>query len=344
MERFEGINWEKYMGMGSKFLGTFIVVALLFIFMPVGIITVQPNEVAVEVDKLGHRVNPDPQGVGYHIYNRWITDMVIYKVSSRAFPQDSMATDAHANEWNMNLKTNDGQNVQVDMTIIYSLNSNQVPKLHETVGPTYEEQILLPQVRSESRIAIGQYSAEDIYNGKIRDQIQIQIKKRLMDSVSKYPAINIQDALMRDFRFSPEFEHAIESKKLASQAVEVNKNKALAQEQEALRVEAEARGNKLKAIQEAEGQAQSIKINADAQRYRLEQEAAGDLARYKAEAEGKRLAAEALGGGQNVVALEFAKNIPNKLQIWGIPVGANNTSLMDMSGVFGSMFKGQKKE
>ncbi len=103
------------------------------------------------------------------------------------------------------------------------------------------------------------------------------------------------------------------------------------------------RGEKLKAIQEAEGRAQSAKIEADAQRYKLEQEAAGMLAKYKAEAEGRKLAADALGGGQNLVALEFARNIPDKLQIWGIPTGANNNTFMDLSGVFKGIFepKGQ---
>lgn len=95
----------------------------------------------------------------------------------------------------------------------------------------------------------------------------------------------------------------------------------------------------MKAVQEAEGRAQSAKIEADANRYKLEQEAAGNLARYKAEAEGKRLQAEALGGGQNVVALAFAEKISDKLQIWGVPVGQQNSSIMDLSGVFGKMFK-----
>ena len=105
--------------------------------------------------------------------------------------------------------------------------------------------------------------------------------------------------------------------------------------------EADARGKKLMAIQDAEGEAQAKKINADAERYKLEQEAAGKLAGYKADAEGKKLQAEALGGGSNVVALKFAENIPDKLQIWGVPVGNQNTSIMDISGVFGNMFKGK---
>jgi regulator of protease activity HflC (stomatin/prohibitin superfamily) len=323
----------------SAAAGAVVAIVALVVVATFGWINVAPSEVAVEVNKLAGKVNEMPRGVGYHFFNRWITDMVVYKVAARSFPHDSMATDAHANEWNMSLKTNDGQKIDVDMTIIYSLNAKDVPSLHQTIGPTYEDQILLPQIRSEARIAIGQYSAEQMYQGKVREEIQSQIKEKLTQALAKYPAINIQDALMRDFKFEAEFQKAIEQKKLAAQNVEVNKNRALSQEQEALRVEAEARGEKLKAIQQAQGRAESMKVEADAQRYKLEQEAAGQLAKYKADAEGKRLSAEALGGGANVVALEFAKNIPDKLQIWGIPVGQNNTSLMDLSGVFKGMLE-----
>ena len=327
----------------KKFLPSSLIaisLGLIFIFFiaSFGWINVQPTEVAVRVDKIKGHIDTAPLGVGYHFFNKWFTDMVIYKVSARSFPSQSMATE-NQRDYNMELKTDDGQNVSVDITIIYSLNSKDVPLLHQAVGPNYEDQVLLPQMRSEARIAIGSYSAEEIYQGKVRDEIQTRVKEKLTNVLAKYPAINIQDALIRHFQFSAQFEGAIEQKKIAAQMVEVNKQQALAEEETAKKLEAIARGQKLKAIQEAEGRAASAKIEAEAERYKLEQEATGKLALYKAEAEGKRLSAEALGGGGNVVALEFAKNIPNKLQIWGIPTGANSTSLMDLSGIFKGMLE-----
>ncbi len=327
------------------------VIALAFI-LTFGWIDVDPTEAAVEVNKVANKVSETPRTVGYHFFNRWMTDMVIYRVAARAYPPETIETE-DSKKYSLDLKTNDGQNIKVDLTIIYSLRVNEVPQLHQKIGPNFEDQILLPQIRSEARLAIGSSSAEEIYQGKVRDTIQLSIKDKLQKSLSKYPAIQIQDALIRHFRFSPEFERAIEQKKLAAQQVEINKNKALAEEEEAKRLEAEARGQKLRVLQQADGRAQSVKIEAeadasskkiraDAERYQLEQQAAGNLAINKADAEGKRLLAEALGGGMNVVAYKFAEMIPDKLQIWGIPTGQNNTSLMDVSGVFGKMFP--KKE
>lgn len=313
-------------------------VAFILFMMTLGWVNVKPTEVAVEVNKVTGKMGILPLGMGYHFYNHWITDMVKYTVSSRAFPSDTNKSESSP-EYTLDLKTNDGQNIKVDMTIIYSLKASEVPALHQQVGVNYEDQILLPQVRSEARLVIGSYSAEDIYQGKVRDDIQQLVKKRLADIVSAYPAITIQQALLRDFKFSDEFEKAIERKKLAAQSIEINKNEALAQEQKALQVKATAEGEKFKTVQEATGRAESAKIEADAERYKLEQEALGQLAKYKADAEGKRLTSEALGGGQNVVALAFAEKIAPSLQIWGIPTGQNSTSVQDLSGVFGKMFE-----
>ena len=316
-----------------------IFILLLGTILSFGWINVHPTEVAVEINKIAGKVNQTPRGVGYQFFNRWMTDMVVYRVGARAYPSDTLASEDDKKKYSLELKTNDGQNVQVDLTIIFALDPNLVPQLHQQIGTNYEDQILLPQIRSEARLAIGSYSAEEIYQGKVRDVMQQKIKEKLVAVLSKYPAIIIHDALIRHFAFSPDFERAIEQKKLAAQQVEINKNRALAQEEEAKRQEAEARGSKLKAVQDAEGRAQSVKIEADASRYRLEQEAAGNLAVYQANAQGQKLLAEALGGGQNVVALKFAENIPDKLQIWGIPVGSQSTSLMDVSGIFSGMLK-----
>ncbi len=315
-----------------------LVVIFLLLILSLGWTTVKPTEVAVEINKVKGEVKTEPLGVGYQFYNKWKTDLVKYNVAIKSYPPDTEKSEK-SNEYCMELKTNDGQKVNVDVTILYGLKAKEVPQLHQEIGRNYENEVLLPQIRSEGRLVIGEFSAEELYQGKVRETIQDKLRDRLSQAVSKYPAITVHDVLIRHLSFDGRFEQAIEDKKLAAQQVEINKNKALAQEQEALRIEAEARGEKLKAIQAAQGRAESAMVEADGERYKLEQEAAGMLAKLKAEAEGKRLLTEALGGGSNVVALKFAENIPDKLQIWGVPTGSNSNTFMDLNGMFGGMFK-----
>ena len=109
-------------------VAVFILLAAVLTF---GWVNIHPTEVGVVVNKVAGKVEPMPLGVGYHFFNRWMTDVVIYRVSARSFPSDSLQTEGHQNEWNLDLKTNDGQNIQVDLTVIYSLVPNEVPALHQ---------------------------------------------------------------------------------------------------------------------------------------------------------------------------------------------------------------------
>lgn len=345
--------------MNVKWIVVGLIVLLVLIFQPFGLVSIKETDVGVLTKKLAGKVDPEPLSLGWHLYNRWTQSVETYKVSARSYPSNVKESE-NADNYTLELKTADGQNVKVDMTIIYSLKAKEVPLLHQRVGIHFEDEILLPQLRSESRLAFGGYAAEDIYQGKVREEIQKGTLIKLVGNLVKtnvagesmYPAINVTDVLIRHLQFSPEFEKAIEQKKLAAQQVEINKNLALAQEQKALQVEAEARGNKLKAIQNAEGEGQSAeakakgeaaatRARADARRYELLAEAEGNLAKYKAEAEGKRLSAAALAGegGQNVVNLEFARQLSPSLQTYYIPSGVGINAIGgNFQQALGAMF------
>jgi regulator of protease activity HflC (stomatin/prohibitin superfamily) len=319
------------------------IIILVGLISTAGLVGIQATEAGVKINKLANTVDEKPLPVGWHLYNRIKTSIFVYRVSAKSFPIEADLADTRkAGRFTLELKTKDGQDISVDMTMIYALKTVDVPRLHQDVGPTFEEDVLLPQMRSEGRIVIGSFQAEEIYQGEVRGKIQTGIRDKLTGSLSKYPAIEVRDVLIRDFAFKSEFQQAIEQKKLAAQKIEINKNEALAAEEMAKKMEADARGSRLMAVQTATGKADAVKLEADAEKYKLEQQAAGQLAVFRAEAEGKRLLADALGGGSNVVALKFAENIPDKLQIWGIPTGQQSVSIMDLSDTFSGMFKAPK--
>lgn len=49
-----------------------------------GWVNIHPTEVGVQVNKVAGTIAPQPLGVGYHFFNRWITDVVTYTVSARS--------------------------------------------------------------------------------------------------------------------------------------------------------------------------------------------------------------------------------------------------------------------
>jgi len=142
------------------------VLLLLGLFLqPVGCVNIKETDAGVKTKKLAGKVETDPCPLGWNFYNRWTDSIETYKVSARSFPGNVNESEK-ADTYTMELKTADGQNVMVDMTIIYSLRAKEVPLLHQRVGRHFEEEIILPQLRSEARLAFGGYAAEDIYQGK----------------------------------------------------------------------------------------------------------------------------------------------------------------------------------
>ena len=143
--------------------------------------------------------------------------------------------------------------------------------------------------------------------------------------------LEVVDILLRRFEFTEEYQAAIEQKKIASE-------QHLAAVEWAKKREAEARGEKLAVIQEAEGKAERIKMEADAELYAQMKEAEGTRQVGLAQADVRAAMVEAMGGGDVLVRMEFAKKLSPSLQVWGVPTGQQNNSVLDLSGVFGSMF------
>ena len=86
------------------------IVVLFMFLLTLGWVNVKPTEVAVEINKVAGKVSEIPKGVGYHFFNRWITDMVIYKVAAMSYPSSTLESEKEK-IYTLELKTNDGQNV-----------------------------------------------------------------------------------------------------------------------------------------------------------------------------------------------------------------------------------------
>ncbi|MCD4652604.1 hypothetical protein K8T06_01570, partial [bacterium] len=127
------------------------------------------------------------------------------------------------------------------------------------------------------------------------------------------------------------YQDAIEQKRIAAE-------EHLAALEWAKKRQAEAQGEKLALIEIATGNAEKTRKEADANLYAKLQEAQGVREVGLAYAEAQDALSKALGGGDVLVRMEFARHLSPALQVWGVPTGQENNSILDLSGVFGSMF------
>jgi len=147
--------------------------------------------------------------------------------------------------------TQEGLQVGIDLTVWHHLDPAQVVTIHQKIGPDYEEKIIRPAVRSVIRLVISEYAVMDVYSSK-RAQIQDEINVKIKSLVEKDGFI-VDEVVLRDVRFTPEFAKAIEAKQIAQQSAEQMKYTLEKEQKEAERkvIEARGRANAIEVINKA---------------------------------------------------------------------------------------------
>lgn len=148
-------------------------------------------------------------------------------------------------------RTADGQTVQVELSVRFQPEEAELWKLHKEVGQSYEAKIILPEIRGVVRTIVAQYSVMDVYSVK-----RLELQKRMEDALRKTFEryyIRLNDVVIRNTRFSEDFQKAIEAKQVALQEAQRMEYVLQKEKQE-----------KQRKIIEAEGDASSIKIRGQA--------------------------------------------------------------------------------
>ncbi len=80
-----------------------------------------------------------------------------------------------------NAITKDGVSVNTQITIRFQLQHNSIAVLHKFIGPQYLDSVVAPEIGSQAREVISQYSAEEVYRSReaIQDKIRSNSQKSL---------------------------------------------------------------------------------------------------------------------------------------------------------------------
>ena len=81
-----------------------------------------------------------------------------------------------------NAISKDGVNVKAQISVRYQLLHNSVAVLHKFIGPDFLTSVVNPEIGSQARQVISQYTAQEVYTS--RDQIQKQIRDATQKSLS----------------------------------------------------------------------------------------------------------------------------------------------------------------
>lgn len=149
-------------------------------------------------------------------------------------------------------ETTSSKDLQVVNTIIavnYRLDPTSVNKLYQEVGLDYKERIVDPAIGESLKAVTAQYTAEELVSK--RSEVSYKVKETLSKKLATY-FMNLDEINITEFKFSPEFNQAIEQKQIAEQ-------QALKANLDLQRIEIEAKQK----IEQAKAEAESLKLQKD---------------------------------------------------------------------------------
>jgi regulator of protease activity HflC (stomatin/prohibitin superfamily) len=355
-------------------LSSLVILAILLVFLCLKIFLIR-----IELGQVGVRtmqydvplfckkgVEPKDFGPGWHrrlpLIDSWtffdstVQTMEYATQDERQRNQSWAFTSSYASQRNLSgddpveLKTDDGYSVKLDVTVKYCIRPKEVYLLFQRLGSgDAYKQIVSSEARGTMRDVFGGLKTEQFYDPIKREAQTVKAERALRDKM-KDRSVDILAILIRNIEFDPNYERKILDKKLADQDVELNKSKALAeakrgetnkilaeteakvlvinQQKEAEVVGMKADMDKKIAEIQATAQLQVAKTRADADLYAAKNIAQGMLLEKTAEAEGERLKATALqgSGGNNYVAMQLV----HELKLGAIALSTLQTDFLNV--------------
>jgi regulator of protease activity HflC (stomatin/prohibitin superfamily) len=144
------------------------------------------------------------------------------------------------------------QDVFIRPTLNLSVDPKDVQDLYRNIGPDYLDKIVRPRLLQIFKDITVKYKSVDIAPN--REAIRVAVRERLQIELSAY-SIKVNDLLIDNLDFRPEFKTAIENKQIATQEALKQQELVAAEEAKARQVAATAQGAADKLRIEAQGQA-----------------------------------------------------------------------------------------
>ena len=224
----------------------FLIVLGIITFINYSLIFIEPQEVGVVVSAL------NPEGISQQPLRaglRWIVPFLervhrypiylqTYTMSSHPYEGQKPVDDT------IQARSSDGQEVMVDSSLIFRINSDKAVQVHIDWQDRYLDDFVRPTVRGVVRTVVSQYTAEEA-NSAQRVDMEFDINAQL-SRLFEQQGFSLDHFILRNIAFSPEYASAIEAKQVAHQRILESRYLA-----DAMRLRAQGESDALKLIAEA---------------------------------------------------------------------------------------------
>ena len=258
-----------------------------------GILIVQPARAAVIVNVLSGELETPARAPGTSIIIPGLQEYIIYPTDQREYTMSGISSEGRLQGNDaVEALTVDGQEIRLDITVLYRIVRNDVNQIHLNWQNRYESDFIRPTVRAVARDVVSQFQAEAIY-GLEREALG----GRISDTVSQRmqgQGLTLTSLLVRQIEFNDAFADSIEEKQIEEQKLQRART-------EAERVRTEASGQADAAEEAARGRANARLIEAEA------------------EAEALRVISDQIAANPNLIQYLYVANLSDNVAFALLP-------------------------
>jgi regulator of protease activity HflC (stomatin/prohibitin superfamily) len=251
-------------GGGVPILAGTIAVAIVVTTVASGLVFIDPDQRGVVVSAIalgGYR--PDALTPGLHWIVPFAERVQTYSISRQTYTMSSTPNQgAVQGDDSVLARTKDGQQVNIDASVIYSLDPQKIVQLNLSWQDRFENEVVRPLSRGIIRDTAAQYNIDEIVTTKRAELVQ-SITNQLSSRLGANDLV-LDQFVLRNIRFSAQYAAAVEQKQVAQQQVEAAALVVERKQQEAEQARVTAQGQADAAVIGAQGQAQATVLQAQA--------------------------------------------------------------------------------
>lgn len=331
-------DWLRHTPLALKiFMGVFLIG---FVLLELCFVYVLPDEFGIKVVRIGlnRGVQKTAYTAGLHfvmpfgLEQMYRTPRNIQVLELTDYP-DTAAASARKDRA-ANIQTSDGFYVNVDVSIIYHIVDPYL--VFTTIGPgkRYEDNGIIPKAEPALKESLGKLTTEEFYNSPLRVAKAEEAKESLNAELNP-KGLQIDQILVRYFKYSQEIQKNIEEKKLQDQMVFTNRAAARAAKEEAELKKIIQEGMANVTVELENGKAYVTRKMAEKDLYVRTRKAEANLLFKLAEAEKVRLRNDAMkgSGSERMVGLRMADALQGLDLIMLPSDGPSGVNPLDLGGI-----------
>ena len=231
---------------------TISLIALSIVFVP-------PTHSGVVVSFLAPRgYREQPLASGRHFIVPVAEQVVMYPIFQQTYTMSSNPLDGNeVGNDTITARTSDGQEVFIDISIIFAIDAEQTVNLHINWQDRYVEDLIRPLVRGVVRTEVAGFTVREV-NSIRRQDLERTLSERFSTELQEQ-GIDTSSFLIRNIAFSPEYAASVEQKQIAFEQQTESQYQA-----QVIRTLAQGRADETIRLAEARASARLIEAQAEA--------------------------------------------------------------------------------